>query len=548
MYRIPANLCNIMLIVLMATMVVGETPECNWDETPVLCSIGRSNDVFIERGSLNWYDVDKEGPAIRKFIAAHYKDGRVIAKDWRDAEELFLGALMLSSCGEPGTEQRRKWLEICLKAMQYSLKENPDTAVVGYYLGRMEPGEEWFFAELIEIFKSSDWKFSYPAIRFYNLAQLYAYSGDFGSAQMAIDDAYTLCPNDSIIVIAAKHIRKKAGDFKGALLAIDDNPFDIYMNLFGPAKEAQDAYEKGKVLIGAGETTYARANFLESWKFWGEVARIKKQQRLCGVPTVGLKQNRCATELGLIALQKSDIEDTRRWLEASLTYDIYMESSGYDMRLVKKTLHVPELRAESVDYLKAACALGTDAMKANALLLLTTVVPDFSEKDIPPVPIDIVARKRLMEAFTKRGDGRGAMREGDLSKAKSSLLSAWTDLREIVNDEELRPFAYQAGAASDRNDCATLLGLIAHERGDIEKAAQWLRASSIDVQKGHAPRRYHLELVEKLSWEPIMRDECIRYLELALKADSAETKKEAKKLLDKLKGAEKQSSTPGKTT
>ena len=88
-----------------------------------------------------------------------------------------------------------------------------------------------------------------------------------------------------------------------------------------------------------------------------------------------------------------------------------------------------------------------------------------------------------------------------------------------------------------RNQCSTLLGLVAHERGDLEKAVRWLRASAEDASKGHPPKRYDLELVEKLSWEPTLKADCIRYLELASKTGPDEASAKAKELLDKLEGA-----------
>jgi len=153
--------------------------------------------------------------------------------------------------------------------------------------------------------------------------------------------------------------------------------------------------------------------------------------------------------------------------------------------------------------------------------------------------------KRIIKASTKCTDGEKALSSGDLERARRQLDKVWAECEKMLADEKLAEVAYREGIAYLRNRCATFLGVVAHENADLERAVRWLRASAMDADKGHPPKRYHLELVEKLSWEPSLRADCIEYLELATKTGPDDARAKAKELLTKLTESQPGSSRLG---
>ena len=532
MYRKAGFLIVLVLLAMAGPSVLAETQDCKWDETPVSCASTTWYDIARERGVKSFEQLEDE--EITKFIDQRYVDGKVETKDWFDSSLLFD-----ATCFQAGEEEdagtRARLLMIALKAAEQTMAQNPDNIEIGLTASRMEPVDKWFCGIILRLIENPGTSFKYAAIRHYNTYNLRLALGQKKAAKAAIEDAYTLCPTDSIIRNAVIKLRTEMKDLAGAAEVVKDEDESPTSDMWAISAEATKAQRMGDIHLKEGKIDESRSELLKAWDALDRLQKKKEELRFVGVPIVDLSRNRCATSLGLIALTQGDIQEASRWLKASLTFDMFMEYKGYDMRLVKKAVSVPALKTECIDYLKAASVLGTDKMKDDAFAMLKALSPGITKKDLPDVSFEATVPKRLINIAAKCEDAKKSLSEGDLEKARKMLLDAWAKYQAIISDDKLASIAYKQGVASMRNHCATLLGLVAQEQGDLYKAVYWLRASTQDSEQGHPPKAYDLDLVEKLSWEPSLRADCTRYLELASKASEEQTRTRAKELLDKLK-------------
>ncbi len=540
MYR-AVLLCNILFIAILVTASIAEDAKCSWDETPVSCASTAWFDIARERGVKSWDELtDEQKTAI---IDQHYVEGQLATQDWFESARLFDAACFLAE-ENADAEARARLLMIALKAAEHTLKENPDVIEIGLTASGMEPIDEWFCGSILRLIQHPGTASKYPAIGQYNVYRLQKALGDQKAARAAIEDAYTMCPKDAVIGNAVREMRTKMKDFGGAIQVVTDDEKPT-MEVWQISSEATNAQRMGDIHLKAGELDKASSELLKAWDALDRLQKKKEELEFVGVPIVEMSRNRCATSLGLIALQKGQVEEARRWLKASLTHDMFMEYKGYDVRLVKKAVSVPALKEECAEYLKAASVLGTDKMKEEAFSMLKKLCPGVQKKDLPGISPEASVPKRIIKASTKCTDGEKALSSGDLERARRLLDKVWAECEKMLADEKLAEVAYREGIAYLRNRCATFLGVVAHENADLERAVRWLRASAMDADKGHPPKRYHLELVEKLSWEPSLRADCIEYLELATKTGPDDARAKAKELLTKLTESQPGSSRLG---
>jgi len=534
MYRISAILCSILLMAIPVTASIAEDAKCSWDETPVSCALRNWTETRNERDVKLWEDWSDED--FGAFIDEHYIDGRVVADDWFDSSLLFEASCYQAEDDEADSEARTRLLMIALKAAESTLKSNPNSIMISAVVSRMEPIDEWFCGSILRLIQNPEMTSKYPALRQYNIYNLKKALGDQKAAREAIEDAYTMCPKDAVIKNSVRSMREDMNDLSGAAEVIKAEDEKPTMEIWKISGEATNAQRMGDIHLKMGEHEKARTELLKAWETLDRLQKKKEELEFVGVPVVEMSRNRCATSLGLIALQKGDVEEARRWLKASLTHDMFMEYKGYDMRLVKKAVSTAALRAECIEYLKAASILGTDKMKDEAFSMLRKLVPNIQKKNLPGVSPEATVPKRIIRASTKCMDAEKSISKGDLKRAQRLLDTVWMECEKMVVDENLAEVAYREGIAYLRNRCATFQGVVAHERGDLDRAVRWLRASAMDTEKGHPPKFYCIELVEKLSWEPSMRADCMKYLELATKTGPDEVKAKAKGLLAKLTG------------
>ncbi|MBN1594028.1 MAG: tetratricopeptide repeat protein [Candidatus Coatesbacteria bacterium] len=538
MIRIIVILFMVLISAFTGDFATAESIECSWDETPVSCDSSRWYELVSERNIKSWDEYSED--EITELIASNYIDGQVTTEDWFESTRLFSAACYLAGEDETDAGERAKLMMIALKAAERTLKQNPDTCRISDIATDMKPIDAWFCSTILRLVKYSASNGKCPAIRQYSIYLLQNALGNQKAAREAIEDAYTMCPNDPVIQNSIGRIRTDMNDFSGALEVVktDDSENTPSSDIWAISREATNAQRMGDIHLEAGDLDKSRAELLRAWDALDRLQKKKEELKFVGVPVVELSRNRTATSLGLIALQKGDIEEARSWLERSLTHDMFMEYKGYDMRLVKKAISNPALKNECVKYLKAASVLGTDEMKDEAFAMLKTLEPDIDRKELPGVSPTASVPKRIILASKKCREARGHITEGKLDEAQQMLDEVWAECEEIITDPERAKIAYKEGIACLRNMCATDLGLVATEKGDLEKAARWLKASALDTEQGYPPKRYDLELVEKLSWQVAFKDECIKYLEYASKMGPQTTKKEAKELLDKLLGAQ----------
>jgi len=534
MYPILFSLFTVLMILPVAPPAA-DNSVCSWDETPVSCASTSWPDMCRERGVKlweDWSDADFQG-----FIDKHYVDQQVTTEDWFDSTLLFQASCFFAEDKKDDAEARAKLLMIALKAAERSLKQNPDAIEISQAASKMEPVDEWFCGTILRLIEHPDTAFKYPAIQQYNIYNLQKALGNQKAAAAAIEDAYTLCPKDAVIQNAAREMRTDAKDSSGAIEVVEADDGKPTLEIWDISHQATNAQRLGDIHLKAGELDKSSTELLKAWDALDRVQEKKEDLAFVGVPIVEMSRNRCATSLGLIALQKRDVEETRRWLNASLTQDMFMEYKGYDMRLVKKTVAIDSLKPESIEYLKAASILGTDKMKDEAFAMLRKLVPGIQKKDLPRVSPDASVPKRVTKASTMCTRAEKAISNGDLEIAQNLLNQVWAECEKMLADEKLAEVAYREGIADLRNRCATFIGVVAQENHDLDKAVGWLNASSLDGQKGHPPKSYCLDLVERLSWEPSLRADCIKYLELAATAGPDEAKAKAKELLGKLSGS-----------
>lgn len=534
MHWILLSLFTVLMIFPVAQSTA-ENAECSWDETPVSCASTSWPDMLREREVKLWEDWSDED--FEAFIEKHYVGQQVTTEDWFDSTLLFEASCVFAEDKKDDAEARARLLMIALKAAERSLKQNPDAIEVSQAASRMEPVDEWFCGTLLRLIEHPDTAFKYPAIRQYNIYNLQKALGDQKAAGAAIEDAYTTCPKDVVIQNAVREMRTDAKDFSGAIEVVEADDGKPTLEIWDISHQATNAQRMGDIYLKAGELDKASTELLKAWDTLDRLQEKKEDLAFVGVPIVEMSRNRCATGLGLIALQKGDLEETRRWLNASLTQDMFMEYKGYDMRLVKKTAAISALKPESIEYLKAASILGTDKMKDDAFAMLRKLVPGIQKKDLPSVSPEASVPKRIIKTSTMCTRAEKAISSGDLEVAQNLLDQVWAECEKMVADEKLAQVAYREGIAYLRNRCATFEGVVAHERRDLGKAVVWLRSSAMDAEKGQPPKSYCLELVERLSWEPSLRADCIKYLELAAQAGPDEAKAKAKELLGKLSGS-----------
>jgi len=532
MYQKAGFLIILILLAMAGSWTFADSQDCKWDETPVFCASTSWYGIAKARGIKPFDGLTDE--EITRFIEQRYVDAKVETKDWFDSSLLFDAACSLAS-GEADAGERSRLLMIALKAAEKTIQQNPDNIEIALTASRMKPVDKWFCGIVLRLIESPGASFKYQAIRQYDIYRLQLALGNKKAAKAAIEDAYTLCPKDVIIRNAVIKLRTEMKDFAGAAEAVKEEEMTPTDSMWAISAEATRAQRLGDIHLKEGRLDKARSELLKAWDALDRLQKKKEELGFVGVPIVDLSRNRCATSLGLIALKQGDVQRARRWLKASLTFDMFMAYKGYDMRLVKKAVSVPALKPECIEYLKAASVLGTDQMKDAAFAMLKALSPGITRRDLPGVSAAASVPRRLISIATMCQDAKKLLSDGNPDIAQKMLLDVWAKYQAIVSDKNLASVAYKNGIASLRNDCATQLGLMAQERGDLYKALHWLQASAEDTAQGHPPEVYHLELVEKLSWEPSVRAECIRYLKLASKSSSERTSKEAKELLDKLR-------------
>ncbi len=126
---------------------------------------------------------------------------------------------------------------------------------------------------------------------------------------------------------------------------------------------------------------------------------------------------------------------------------------------------------------------------------------------------------------------------GDRVKAQEHYQNAWSSLEEIAQLQRAGQIVIPPAVCLQRNRCATSLGLLWFEKGNIGQATAWLKSSSTD---GEFLRMmgYDLRLAEKLAGEPSAKEEVIRYLEVARACGPEHAKTRADKLLQDLKATD----------
>lgn len=163
--------------------------------------------------------------------------------------------------------------------------------------------------------------------------------------------------------------------------------------------------------------------------------------------------------------------------------------------------------------------------------------------------VDMDSRPSLMNEVRRRlEEAELLMKMNRDQKAQETLQAAWQML------ERMQALGAEEGdLAVQLNQCATLLGLLALNSGDRDKAVEWFKQS---FHEGWFSKfaGLDLRLVEKLMSDPSLRKLCEQYLRTAYdviyKGDKsaavlAERANAAKALLDKLLGAEAAAASAG---
>jgi len=124
------------------------------------------------------------------------------------------------------------------------------------------------------------------------------------------------------------------------------------------------------------------------------------------------------------------------------------------------------------------------------------------------------------------------LRLEDAESAEKALMLAlrYMDLFYAKKDHYVNVFAH------DRHRCATILGLLALQKGDRAAAIEWFKESCVAVRFVFVYERgYDLRLLKKMMQDPTLRELCIAFLERILN-DNTPQNDEIKALLAQLKG------------
>ncbi len=355
----------------------------DWNVAPVYAAEIKFNPNKCLYRWKKGYQLTKE--ELHAFVMARVKDMRPVTDNWFDSAELFWAAYSLAiKCPEGEDDARQQWIKLALAAARRSLKQDPNNTHLarwcvlasGPRLQRIHNLDPQVSQVLVALYKSYEKTSLYPALHLYNIYCVLDATGDQKGARDALEDAYTLCPKDLVIVLELRSLREEMGDVSGAAeIEIVRGSFFIrqdtpIVNLVPFARDklalAQEAYRVGRI-------AEAKRNFDKVWSALDKVKKLWRKKHKNVVPETGLMRNKCATGLGLIAIGRGDTEGALEWLKKSDAKGMWLEKIGYDLRLARKLSTVPSAREAVIAYLEKASSWGLPKSKEDAKQLLNQI-------------------------------------------------------------------------------------------------------------------------------------------------------------------------------
>ena len=349
----------------------------NWDEFPVVAA-----DVKIVPPKLvgrpDW-DRLSATEALR-YIREREANGVPTTGHWFESAELFRAAYALARRYPEGSKQRQRWLQFAIAAARRSLRQDGDNIYLAYWciltgeLGKPRRLQDALVCrELESEFTDRLRTTMFPALQLFNIYCVRKAMGDVEGARVALEDAYVLCPRDSMIAGELKSLREEMGDKAGAdqiVLKLDYSKFaSPQIRLLGEARKrieiAEEAYRKGKL-------DEVLRNAREGWRLLQRASELLAGRPSKRVPTFGLCVNRCATLMGLCALDRGEVQVSLEWLSRSLSDDMFLPICGYDLRLVRRLVSEPPAGGACARYLNVViknARLALNKEEAQSLLV-----------------------------------------------------------------------------------------------------------------------------------------------------------------------------------
>lgn len=320
---------------------------------------------------------------IEAYIAKRYSDGKVTAESDLEIYNLFCAALELASLRRGDDTTRREWLEVAVQAAGSYLGTQSGRINIARDACRAlespTPGKDdnWFCDRLIDIHKHKlGGTPSERAIALYSIGRLLVTKGDEALAKEAFASAHRLFPKDFRVANELKTVQMKLGDYQGAL----DTLKTIGWRL-SPKDEAElplmatpvvgFAIEAGEFYLRLGDLDNADKALLLGWRYLQGFESTYDRYHLSEAD-----RNKCATFLGLLALERGDREQAIKWFKESLVHSQHMSFDGYDLRLLKELMKDPSLRKLCISYLQLALEVRRTKTKDEVKALLAQLMAE----------------------------------------------------------------------------------------------------------------------------------------------------------------------------